>query len=111
VTRLDSLFEIGAQANGFREYGGLALARLYAAVGDDRRALDAVRRRPYMQPWPQYLATHLREEGRLAAATGDSVGAIAAYRHYLQLRSSPDAALRAEASEVRAALGRLTRGG
>jgi hypothetical protein len=33
-----------------------------------------------------YLSTFLREEGRLAALTGDTAGAIRAYQHYLALR-------------------------
>jgi hypothetical protein len=31
----------------------------------------------------------LREEGRLAAAVGDTAGAIRAYDHYLALRATP----------------------
>jgi hypothetical protein len=62
-----------------------------------------------MWQWPHYLATHIREEGRLAVAIGDSTGAVAAYRHYLALRRSPEGAARADAEVVRAELARLTR--
>jgi hypothetical protein len=91
------------------EYAGLALARLYEAAGEDRRALAAVRRRPHMWQWPHYLATHLREEGRLALAAGDSTGAVAAYRQYVALRPSPEGAARADVELVRAELARLIR--
>jgi hypothetical protein len=56
---------------------------------------------------PRYLATFLREEGRLAALTGDTVGAIAAYRHYLGLRSDPEPAVRPEVEQVRSELAAL----
>ena len=36
-----------------------------------------------------YLIDFLREEGRFAAAVGDTAGAIRAYRHYLALRPEP----------------------
>lgn len=49
-----------------------------------------------------YLASHLREEGRLAALTGDRDGAIRAYDHYLALRSDPEPALRPVVEAVRA---------
>jgi hypothetical protein len=56
------------------------------------------------------VATHLREEGRLAARLGDRAGAIRAYRHYLALRSDPEPRLRAARDSVRAELERLERG-
>ena len=109
VERLDSLLQFGPPVGRLHDYVGLALARLYHAVGDDRRALAAVRRRPHMWQWPHYLVTHIREEGRLAVAVGDSTSAVAAYRHYLALRPSPEAAARADVEVVRAELARLTR--
>jgi tetratricopeptide (TPR) repeat protein len=109
VERLDSLLLFGPPAGRLHDYAGLALARLYEAVGNERRALAAVRRRPHMWQWPHYLATHIREEGRLAIAMTDSTGAVAAYRHYLALRRSPEGAARADAEVVRAELARLTR--
>jgi tetratricopeptide (TPR) repeat protein len=109
VERLDSLLLFGPPAARMYDYVGLALSRLYEAAGDERRALAAVRRRPHMWQWPHYLATHLREEGRLSLAVGDSTGAVAAYRHYLALRPSPEGAARADVELVRAELARLTR--
>ena len=49
----------------------------------------------------------MREEGRLAEATGDTAGAMRAYRHYLALRADPEQALVPQRDSVRAALGAL----
>ena len=57
---------------------------------------------------PVFLSTYLREEGRLAALTGDTTGAIAAYRHFLTLQAHPEPARAAVVERVRAELGRLT---
>ena len=66
----------------------LVIARVAEAQGDLHLALRAVRRRAgrynMLPTW--YLSTFLREEGRLAALTGDTAGAIRAYQHYLALR-------------------------
>ncbi len=56
-----------------------------------------------------YLSTFLREEGRLAALTGDPIGAIRAYQHYLALRSDPEPSTKPEVDRVRAELARLRR--
>ena len=53
------------------------------------------------------LTAKLREEGRLAAIVGDTVGAIEAYRHYLAIRTDPDPALQPEVDGVRQALAAL----
>ena len=90
----------------------LEVARLRERQGDLRAALAAVRRRPYAYHLSDYLASHLREEGRLAALTGDTAGAVRAYQHYLALQSDPEPALRAGVEGVRAELAKLTgRGG
>lgn len=49
----------------------------------------------------------LREEGRLAALTGDTAGAINAYQHYLTLRTDPDPVLQPDVDAVRSALAAL----
>ena len=85
----------------------LVIARLQEARGNLAGALAAVRRRLYGGFFPRYLSTYLREEGRLAALTGDRDGAIRAYQHYLALRSDPEPALRPEAARVRAELASL----
>ncbi len=83
----------------------LVLAGLLADLDQPARALAVVRRRPYVWIWGlPYLSSYLREEGRLAALTGDREGAIRAYRHFLALRSDPDPALAAEVARVHAEL-------
>jgi DNA-binding SARP family transcriptional activator/TolB-like protein len=107
LARLDSLL-LGGPPGEVTEYANLVLARLYAERGHVRRALAAVRRRSYMDAWPPYLAEQVREEGRLAATTGDVNAATAAYRQYLALRTSPDSMMRAEVEAVRSELQKLT---
>ncbi len=88
----------------------LVVARLAEAEGSLDFALRAVRRRAgdaaKFQP---YLSTFLREEGRLAALTGDTAGAIGAYRHLLMLRPDPEPEMRERTEKVRAELARLMR--
>ncbi len=90
----------------------LITARLLEKYQSPAAALNAVRRRPtwWVQVMP-YLATQLREEGRLAALTGAKEEAIASYRHYLALRSDPEPSVRPEVEEVRKELGKLEVGG
>ena len=87
----------------------LVVARVAEEQGDLPRALRAVRRRAsgytLLPHW--YLSSFLREEGRLAALTGDTAGAIRAYGHYLALRPDPEPELRPEVERVRAALADL----
>jgi TolB-like protein len=86
----------------------LVLARAAEYQGDLPLALRAVRRRAsgFMLA-PTYMSTFLREEGRLSALTGDTAGAIRAYRHYLALRRDPEPALQPEVERVRAELAAL----
>jgi serine/threonine-protein kinase len=86
--------------------GTLAVARLLESQGDLEAAYRAVQRREFFQT--RYLASYLREEGRLAALLGERDAAVRAYRHYLTLRSDPEPALADEVERVRAELGRLT---
>ena len=99
---------VGISPCGFEDFVNLEVARLRERQGDRAAALAAVRRRPYAYHLSDYLAPHLREEGRLAALTGDSAGAIRAWRHYLVLRSDPEPALRPDVEQVRAELAKLT---
>jgi hypothetical protein len=69
--------------------------------------LAATRRRLYFQAEPLFLSTYLREEGRLAALTGDRAGAIRAYQDYLALRANPEPAMRPQVERVRTELGQL----
>jgi serine/threonine-protein kinase len=107
IARLDSALAAGP---GYAAYAGnLVLARLLEAEGDVAGALRAVRRRDFLLGRQFYLSTYLREEGRLAALAGERRAALAAYRHYLALRASPDAALRDDVGAVRAEVARLER--
>jgi len=83
------------------------VAHLRERQGDLPAALAAVRRRPYAYHLTDYLAAHLRQEGRLAAMTSDRAGAVRAYRHYLALRSDPEPALRPAVDTIRAELAKL----
>ncbi|MBA3560881.1 MAG: hypothetical protein H0W30_20085 [Gemmatimonadaceae bacterium] len=49
----------------------------------------------------------MREEGRLAAATGDREGAIRAYSHYLALRENAEPSLAHQVAQVRAEFQKL----
>jgi hypothetical protein len=98
---------VGISPCGFEDFANLEIARLRERHGVIRAALAAVRRRSYAYHLIDYLAPHLREEGRLAALTGDTAGSIAAYRHYLALRSDPEPALKAGVEAVRAELAKL----
>ncbi|HUF31396.1 MAG TPA: hypothetical protein VMM77_12160, partial [Gemmatimonadaceae bacterium] len=109
VERADSIVAVGPPLGDTRAYASLAIARLYVSLGDSERALASVRRRPYLRGWPRYLGSYLREEGRLAAESGDREGAAHAYRQYLSLRNSAAPLLRDEADSVRAELGALGR--
>jgi hypothetical protein len=90
-------------------FANLLVARIHERAGDLPGALTAIRRQRWYYP-PEYLSVTLRQEGRLAALTGDTAGAIAAYRHYLALRSNPEPELRADAERVRRDLEQLERG-
>jgi hypothetical protein len=97
---------VGISPVGFEDFANLEVAWLREQQGDNRAALAAVRRRPYAYHLSDYLAPHLREEGRLAALVGDRAGAIRAYQHYLALRSNPEPAVRPAVDSVRAELAR-----
>jgi hypothetical protein len=101
---------VGISPVGFEDFANLDVARLRERQGDIRGALTAVRRRSYAYHLTDYLATHLREEGRLAALSGDTAGAVRAYRHYLVVRSDPEPSVRPAVEAVRAALNTLTGG-
>jgi serine/threonine-protein kinase len=92
-----------------RNVFGLMLAGAYDALGDPSAGLRVLRRRELDGP-AFFLASILREEGRLAARVGDREGAIRAYRHYLAMRTQPDPALQAEVRRVREELAALVAG-
>ncbi len=98
---------VGISPCGFEDFANLEVARLRERQGNIPAALSAVRRRTYSYHLTDYLASHLREEGRLAALSGDTSGASRAYRHYLALRSDPEPALQPGVKAVRAELAKL----
>ncbi len=98
---------VGISPVGFEDFANLEVAHLRERQGNVRAALAAVRRRPYAYHLTDYLAPHLREEGRLAAIIGDRAGAVSAYRHYLALRSDPEPVLRPAVDTIRAELAKL----
>jgi hypothetical protein len=101
VNHIDSL-----SRKGWAETWNLVTAHLLEAQGDLPRALAAARRRSF-EMYPRFLPTFLREEGRLAALTGDTAGAITAYRHYLALRWDPEPSIKPQVEQVRAELAAL----
>jgi serine/threonine-protein kinase len=111
TTRLDSLLRVmdypGSNV-GRASFANLVASRLLEKLGDVRGALAAARRRS--DAWSQnnaYLATQLREQGRLAALAGEHEEAIRAYRRYLALRADAEPALRPQVEAVRRELRQL----
>jgi hypothetical protein len=92
---------------GWDETFNLVVARLLESQSNLPGALAAVRRNVYGLGWRRFLSTYLREEGRLAARTGDKAGARRANRHYLALRSDPEPPLRADRDSLRAEVARF----
>jgi len=109
---LDSALQTVPENGIFELVGNLVAARLWDVAGDLPRALVSIRRRRFADGMSPIFMTYLREEGRLAALTGDRRGALNAYRRYLDLRSSAEPLmqpqLQAVRSEVRALEGSLT---
>jgi hypothetical protein len=85
----------------------LLSARIREQAGDTVGALAALRHRSYHWNQTSFLAPILREEGRLAALTGDREGAIRAYQHYLRLRAGAEPRLQPQVRQVREELARL----
>jgi serine/threonine-protein kinase len=110
---LDRLDSVMSQGVGLRVAGNVAnllIARRFETQGDPVRALRAIRRRIFNYNYfhTMLLPAYLREEGGLAALTGDTAGAIRAYQHYLRLRDQPDPGPLAEQrQEVKAHLNEL----
>jgi hypothetical protein len=90
-------------------YIDLVLGQADERAGNHAEAVSALQRGRWRVP-TQFPSTYLREEGRAAERSGDRVGAIRAYEHYLALRADPEPSLRADADSVRAAIARLKGG-
>ena len=108
---LDSMLEVvPGSASSIIPAAILTLARLRESQGDFARALAVMRHRGYGRAGgggPNFLATCFREEGHLAALTGDRLGAIRSYRKYLALRSRPEPTLQQDVDHVRSELALL----
>jgi serine/threonine-protein kinase len=109
--KLDSLLRVldypGTNA-GRATVANLVAARLLEKLGDLRGALAAIRRRS--DAWAQnnpYLATQLREQGRIAALSGEREEAIRAYKHFVALRADAEPALQPQVEAVRRELKQL----
>lgn len=107
IERVDTLALTPEVAGDAISYAPILVARLYERAGHPRRALHAIRKRIYMSGWPRYLATVLREEGRLAELNGDRASARESYDRYLALRSSPDSSALPQVEQVRSRRGAL----
>jgi serine/threonine-protein kinase len=116
LARLDSLARVNpATTSWILTPANLVVAQLRERQGELAEALAATRRRAYIADVGEHrilvaLPAMLRAEGRLAAKTGDTAGAIGAYRHYLALLAQPEPALRLQADSVRRALDALMAG-
>jgi tetratricopeptide (TPR) repeat protein len=106
VERADSLLRQGPGNSTSLPYENLLIGRLFASLGEPARGLAAVRRGGWFGN-DIMISTYLREEGRLAALTGDREAAIRAYNRYLELRPDPEPAVKPVVDAVRAELARL----
>ncbi|UCF41660.1 MAG: serine/threonine protein kinase, partial [Gemmatimonadota bacterium] len=95
LERLDSLMLTGGGKFLYAS-ANLISARLHRRRGEWEAALRAARRRPNQTVAVPFITAFLREEGDMAARTGDIDGAIRAYTHYLTLRTDPDPGAMAE---------------
>jgi hypothetical protein len=102
LRRLDSML-VDPLDTWLPSMGNLVAAQLHEARGELGAALAAVRRRDWDHISPFYVVYH-REEGRLAALTGDTAGAILAYHRYLALRGDAEPRLQPRVRQVRSAL-------
>lgn len=105
MERLDSLMLTGPAWHwALPDYR--VAARLWDSSGEPVRALAAIRRR--RMDVNLYLAPDLGEEGRLALRAADTTGALAAWRHYLVVRSDPEASLQPEVERLQRRVAALT---
>jgi len=103
---LDAADSAWAGYDGGSQWASLELAELFMKEGRMDRALRAVRRRwlPMGEPTMIGMSQSLRLEGKLAALTGDKVGAIRAYRNYLKVVVDPEPSVVPQRDSVRSEL-------
>jgi hypothetical protein len=106
LERLDSLMRLGPLEAPY-DLANLWLARSYVLQGNIDKAYAAIRRQPAANFLVHLRPAYFREEGRLAAMTGDTAAAIKAYERYLTVRDDPDPVLQPVVDSVRAELAAL----
>jgi hypothetical protein len=89
------------------DWENLMVARLLEGEGEYARAAAAASRFRYGLGYPMYMATYLRDGGRMAMLAGDRERAVARFSRYLALRSEPEPATTSEVAEVRSTLDSL----
>lgn len=73
LASLEAALRTGPAVRYLPGYSGIALADLFAQVGDTASALRASRRRGHYGRWPFYMRTNVELEACFAEAAGDSV--------------------------------------
>lgn len=107
LAALDTSLVDGPALGEMWDFVPLAVSRLHERAGSPRRALQAVRRRPHMMPWPAYVAANVLQEARLSSALADTSAAARGYRKYLELRADAEPSMAAAVDSVRASLAQL----
>ncbi len=106
LARFDSVIVARSVLWTYSSVGPVLLSRAWESIGVKSRAL--ARMRGGSVGFPDDLMTvRRRAEGRLAAMTGDTTGAIRAYREYLELRRNAEPVLIPQRDSVQAALNLL----
>lgn len=86
------------------------LARAFQEHGNDKAALDALRRRVfYLHTAHEFLSANMLEQARVANKLGERAAAVAAYSHFLKLMNEPEPALQPVVEAARRELSQLTR--
>jgi tetratricopeptide (TPR) repeat protein len=106
---LNALMRDGpAMSATFRNAANIVLMRAAERAGDRPLAYRAISRTPFHPIGWVLLPTMIREQGRLAALSGDRDKAIALYRRYLNFSERAEPAVQKEVDAVRAHLAQLT---
>jgi serine/threonine-protein kinase len=105
VERLDSLIlqlDVAAAPPSRLAQQTIVGARMWEKVGDLPRALSLVGRYAvWSNEAMPYLGLQLREQGRIAARTGDRKRAVRAYEHYLGMRATAEPSVMPQVDSVR----------
>jgi len=99
--------QLGQGPNRGITWQNLAVARLLENQGDFARAAVAARRMRYSFLYPDFLAAHAWESGRLAELAGDREAAIQGYTTFIALRKDSEPRLQPKLQQARDALARL----